>query len=79
MSFFGFTAPEWHQQALCAQTDPDAFFPENGFTSADARKVCGRCPVRDECLQWALDHNETWGVWGGVSARGRRDMRRSIA
>jgi WhiB family redox-sensing transcriptional regulator len=63
---------DWVEQALCAQTDPALFYPEEGGTpSAVARRVCARCEVRTECLEYALDHDEQYGLWGGLDARQR--------
>lgn len=67
---------EWQERALCAQTDPEAFFPEPGITATDAKRVCRACPVRKECLEYALDNGEQFGVWGGVSERDRRLLAR---
>lgn len=64
----------WRDLALCAQTDPELFFPDRGGTSAPAKQVCARCPVRAECLQDALDRGERFGVWGGMSERERRNL-----
>ena len=58
-------ALSWQRQALCAQTDPEAFFPEKGGSTKDAKQVCRSCQVRDLCLQWALEHDERFGIWGG--------------
>lgn len=68
---------DWYSQALCPETDPDAFYPEKGGSTADAKKVCRGCPVKDQCLQWALDTDESYGVWGGLSGRERRRLKRS--
>ncbi|HEY9410657.1 MAG TPA: WhiB family transcriptional regulator [Jiangellaceae bacterium] len=65
----------WMLDAICAQTDPDAFYPEQGVNVIEAVRVCRSCPVRVECLQYALDNNERWGIWGGVTERTRRRMR----
>ena len=54
----------WQHKALCAQTDPEAFFPEKGGST------------RDECLKWAIDHDERFGIWGGMSERERRRYKR---
>lgn len=62
--------------ALCVQTDPEAFFPEKGGRVEPAKRVCARCPVRAECLEYALAHDERFGVWGGQSAAARARMRR---
>lgn len=66
----------WLDDGLCAQTDPDAFFPDKGESSKAAKQVCRQCDVRAECLQYALDHNERFGVWGGLSDRERRRLMR---
>jgi len=68
----------WMTGGLCAQTDPEAFFPEKGVSSAEAKSICTGCPVIAECLQYALEHGET-GVWGGTSERQRRKMLREQA
>lgn len=64
----------WMDDALCAQTDPEAFFPEKGGSTRAAKAVCAACPVRQQCLDYALAHRETSGIWGGLSARERRDL-----
>lgn len=64
----------WMDDALCAQTDPEAFFPEKGGSTRAAKSVCAACPVRQECLNYALEHRETSGIWGGLSAQERRDL-----
>ena len=63
-------------KALCAQTDPDAFFPEKGGSTRDAKRVCAKCEVREQCLKWAIDHDERFGIWGGMSERERRRYKR---
>jgi len=65
--------------ALCAETDPEAFFPEKGGSARPAKAVCRDCPVRAECLQYALDHHEYWGIWGGLSYQERRRLRQEAA
>jgi len=69
----------WQQHALCAQTDPEAFFPEKGGSTRDAKRVCGVCPVREECLQYAMDNDERFGIWGGLSERERRRLRKQAS
>lgn len=66
----------WHERALCAQTDPEAFFPEKGGSTREAKKVCAVCEVRAECLEYALAHDERFGIWGGLSERERRKLKR---
>lgn len=66
----------WQGDALCAQTDPEAFFPEKGGSTRDAKKICSQCEVRSECLEYALNNDERFGIWGGLSERERRRLRR---
>jgi len=66
----------WQDRALCAQTDPEAFFPEKGGSTREAKKVCTSCDVRSECLEYALAHDERFGIWGGLSERERRKLKR---
>ncbi|MDY5128591.1 WhiB family transcriptional regulator [Actinotignum urinale] len=67
----GFSQP-WRELALCAQTDPDLFFPEKGGSTAPATAVCHECPVIKECLEYALQHDIRHGIWGGMSDNDRR-------
>jgi WhiB family redox-sensing transcriptional regulator len=66
----------WQDRALCAQTDPEAFFPEKGGSTREAKRVCTSCEVRAECLDYALAHDERFGIWGGLSERERRKLKR---
>ena len=66
----------WQERALCAQTDPEAFFPEKGGSTREAKKVCTGCEVRAECLEYALENDERFGIWGGLSERERRKLRK---
>jgi WhiB family redox-sensing transcriptional regulator len=66
----------WQDRALCAQTDPEAFFPEKGGSTREAKRVCRTCEVRAECLDYALEHDERFGIWGGLSERERRRLKR---
>lgn len=67
---------EWQERALCAQTDPEAFFPEKGGSTREAKRICQGCEVRSECLEYALQHDERFGIWGGLSERERRKLKR---
>jgi len=69
-----YTDLSWQKQSLCAQTDPEAFFPEKGGSSRDAKKICNSCEVREQCLSYALANNERFGIWGGASERERRRL-----
>lgn len=66
----------WQVSALCAQTNPEAFFPEKGGSTRDAKKVCGGCDVKSTCLEYAIENDERFGIWGGLSERERRKLRR---
>lgn len=66
----------WQADSLCAQTDPEAFFPEKGGSTRDAKRICAECTVSSECLEYALQNDERFGIWGGLSERERRKFRR---
>ena len=66
----------WAEEALCAYVDPDVFFPEKGGSSREAKRICAQCSVRDECLEYALANDERFGIWGGLSERERRRLKR---
>lgn len=68
----------WQDDALCAQTDPEAFFPEKGGSTRDAKKVCNSCSVKSQCLEYALSNDERFGIWGGLSERERRKLRKKV-
>lgn len=72
-------SPEWQEHALCSQTDPEAFFPEKGGSTKAAKRICSRCDVKAECLDYALDHDERAGIWGGLSERERSKLKRRTA
>jgi WhiB family transcriptional regulator, redox-sensing transcriptional regulator len=69
------TATPWRQFALCLNYQPDLWYSEEAADGVKAVRICAACPVRTDCLGWAIAHNETIGIWGGVSARGRRRIR----
>jgi WhiB family redox-sensing transcriptional regulator len=78
-SFDGFDQQDeldWQERALCAQTDPEAFFPEKGGSTREAKLICAGCEVRAECLEYALAFDERFGIWGGLSERERRRLKR---
>ena len=66
----------WQDRALCTQVDPEIFFPEKGGSTREAKRVCQACEVRAECLEYALGIDERHGIWGGMSERERRRLRR---
>jgi WhiB family redox-sensing transcriptional regulator len=67
----------WQERGLCAQTDPEAFFPEKGGSTREAKRVCRSCEVKAECLDYALESDERFGIWGGMSERERRRLKRA--
>ena len=69
----------WQALARCTETDPDAFFPEQGEPNTRAKMICRGCEVRGECLGYALEHDEPFGIWGGLSERERRALKRVAA
>ena len=66
----------WLDAGLCAQTDPEAFFPDKSGTNTDAKRTCAACDVTAACLAYALADPSIEGVWGGTSQRERQAMRR---
>lgn len=71
----------WRARAACAGADVaiDVFFPVVGGRAIEAKRVCADCPVKADCLDYALGHNERWGIWGGLSFRERTQIRRRRA
>jgi WhiB family transcriptional regulator, redox-sensing transcriptional regulator len=76
----GINLPSWFAEALCRDADPDIFFPatrSNNTTSEAAREICHACPVGwKRCAQWAIDHDQDDGTWGGLTAKQRDDVRK---
>lgn len=66
----------WTAEALCAQVGAELFFVDKGENPQPAKDVCALCPVRRECLEYALSNDERFGVWGGKTERERRRLRR---
>lgn len=73
------TPHSWKEEANCLGVDPDLFFPERGASTREAKAVCRSCEVRVDCLEYALEHGEKFGIWGGLSERERRRVRRQRA
>ncbi|MEV7423493.1 WhiB family transcriptional regulator [Streptomyces sp. NPDC091212] len=69
----------WQESALCAQTGPEFFFPAPGSSTREAKRLCGACEGRVACLQYALTHDERFGVWGGLSEKERQNLRRTAS
>ena len=73
------TDRHWQERANCLGVDPDLFFPERGASTREAKEVCRGCEVRHDCLEFALQNGEKFGIWGGLSERERRRIRRQRA
>lgn len=67
---------EWRDEAACAGLDTNIFFPVTEAEAAQAKSVCASCPVREECLEWAISTRQGDGVWGGLTEDERRRLRR---
>ncbi|MER5781287.1 WhiB family transcriptional regulator [Streptomyces mobaraensis] len=75
---------DWRHNAVCREEDPELFFPIGNTGPAllqieEAKAVCRHCPVMEQCLQWALESGQDFGVWGGLSEDERRAMKRRAA
>lgn len=75
---------DWRHQAACLDEDPELFFPIGNTGPAllqieEAKSVCRRCSVLDDCAEWALSSGQDAGVWGGMSEDERRALRRRTA
>lgn len=77
------TPQPWMDAALCAQVDPELFFEQatthyeskpNGTRETKAKSICDRCPVQGECLEYAIAHDERYGIWGGMTYSERRRL-----
>jgi len=69
----------WHDHANCKGADADLFFPGAGGSTKKARALCAACEVKIECLDYSVDSGEKFGIWGGLSERERRRVRRKRA
>ena len=78
-AIIGGERPGWQTRANCMGVDPDLFFPERGQSTREAKEVCRGCVVREDCLEYALANGEKFGIWGGMSERERRRLRRARA
>lgn len=69
----------WQDYANCRGADTDLFFPERGASTRQAKAICAACEVRWECLDFAIEQGEKFGIWGGLSERERRKIRKQRA
>ncbi|GGV51279.1 WhiB family transcriptional regulator [Streptomyces spectabilis] len=78
------TSADWRHYAVCREEDPELFFPIGSTGPAllqidEAKAVCRRCPVIEQCLRWALESGQQHGVWGGLSEDDRHNLKRRVA
>jgi len=66
----------WYERAACRGRDADCFFPEKGGSTRAAKRICQTCVVQVECLEYALANDERFGIWGGMSERERRRLKK---
>lgn len=66
----------WRQRAACQGIDAEIFYPSTDEEGEAAKAICGVCPVRETCLEYALANREREGVWGGLNERERRRVSR---
>lgn len=74
----GATLPAWADDAACVDADVDAFFLPVGGDPRPGKRICGRCPVQEDCLKFAVEHDERYGIWGGATEVERRVLRRRL-
>ncbi|MDP3983918.1 MAG: WhiB family transcriptional regulator [Acidimicrobiia bacterium] len=67
----------WQDYANCRGADADLFFPERGASTRKAKAICNACDVKDQCLDYAIVNGEKFGIWGAMSERERRRVRRA--
>jgi WhiB family transcriptional regulator, redox-sensing transcriptional regulator len=72
------TARTWAAHALCIGADPELFFPPGDGPAIEARRICGMCPVRGQCLAYAVTADEPFGIWGGLDPHERENLRRQF-
>ena len=70
--------PRWMESAARAETSPDAFYPDKGDPAKLAKKTCARCDVREQCLNYALEHDERLGIWGGIGSKERSRIQQGL-
>jgi len=66
----------WYERAACLDKNADCFFPEKGGSTREAKRICSTCSVVADCLRYALANDERFGIWGGMSERERRRLKR---
>ena len=71
--------PSWTEEANCKGADADLFFPERGASTRKAKAICRACTVQDECLEYAVENSEKFGIWVGLSERERIRVKRKLS
>lgn len=66
--------PSWRDDAACLGVDSGVFFVDRGAKATEAKQICGGCPVREECLDYALKTRPVYGIWGGLNHNERWDV-----
>lgn len=79
LRFFHNPAGAWVVDGLCGEVDPELFYPPPNSAALDAKSVCARCEVREVCLAYALENEERWGVWGGMTPTERQRLKKGTA
>ena len=69
----------WTEQAACRGAGTETFYPATPDEEAEALSICATCPVRAQCLDYAVRNHETYGIWGGTTPEQRRRIRRERA
>ncbi len=69
----------WKEYANCLGAHHDLFFPDRGASTRAAKQICAECQVRVDCLEYAVTRGEKFGIWGGLSERERREIRKQRA
>jgi WhiB family transcriptional regulator, redox-sensing transcriptional regulator len=67
---------DWAERARCRGVDPEAFFVRGTAHAKAAVRLCQGCPVQEPCLEYALEEQIDFGVWGGLTERQRRSLQR---
>lgn len=75
-AFHDITLNTWKLRGACRGYDQDAWFPERGASTRAAKSICRQCDVQEECLEYAVNMGEKFGIWGGLSERERRAIRK---
>ncbi len=66
----------WQVDANCVDEDADLFFPDRGASTRKAKELCNTCKAQEHCLEYSIVNNEKFGIWGGLSERERRKIRK---